>query len=176
MSVFSCPECGWPFKAPTEQKKHNKRCVRKAYLAGPSYKSDIPKGLLKARRTIEGTYEWALLQSNKATSNKLKIAFTSTPKEKLAKEIERLESILAFNENCSDKELKRLIAISHAFSSIQNQVSQSDKKNLRKAAVRDLNSKLKPDKNMSNDIMDVYFKSGVRAVRSGGLPSLGKKK
>jgi len=29
---------------------------------------------------------------------------------------------------------------------------------------------------MSDDIMDVYFKSGVRALTSGGLPSLGKKK
>ena len=176
MSVFSCPECGWPFKAPSEQKNHNKRCVRRAYRAGPSYKTNISKSFLKARKTIEGTYEWALLQSNKSTPNKLKIAFTSTPKDKLAKEIERLESILVFNESRSERELKRLIAISHAFSSIQNQVSQSEKQKLRKAAVHDLHSKLKPDTRMSNDIMDVYFKSGVRAVTSGGLPSLGKKK
>ena len=176
MSVFSCPECGWSFKDPSEQKNHNKRCVRKAYRAGPSYKTNISKSFLKARKTIEGTYEWALLQSNKATPNKLKIAFTTTPKEKLAKEIERLESILVFNESRTDRELKRLIAISHAFSTITNQLTQSDKKKLRKAAVRDLNSKLKPDTHMSNDIMDVYFKSGVRAVSSGGLPSLGKNK
>ena len=104
------------------------------------------------------------------------LSFTTTPKEKLAKEIERLESILVFNKNRSERELKRLIAISHAFSTVASQQSQSDKKKLRKAAVHDLNSKLKPDTLMSNDIMDVYFKSGVRAVTSGGLPSLGKKK
>lgn len=176
MSAFSCSECGWPFEVSSEQKSHNKRCIQRAYRTGPSYKNNISKALLKVRKTIVGTYEWALLQSNKATPNKLKIAFTSTPKDKLTKEIERLESILVFNENRSDRELKRLIAISHAFSTVVNQQTQSDKKKLRKAAVHDLNSKLKPDKSMSHDIMDVYFKSGVRAVTSGGLPSLGKKK
>jgi len=179
MAQNRCPECGNYFSEPSELKTHGRICPRKAFNKGPTFKNSMSKPLKSTRRKLQGTYEWALDQSNKSTCKKLKAAFIKKSKVELKNEIVRLEKLLVFNDSPSDRELKRQVAISHAlYQKNQKKIELTQQKARRIAAVRELELKkqLLPEREKSNDIMDVYYKSGARAVVSGGLPSLGKRK
>lgn len=60
-------------------------------------------------------------------------------------------------------------------SQIQKERSKEDARK-RKVAIAKLDSLCRPDNEKSEDVFDVCYKSGKRAVVSGGLPSLGKGK
>ena len=191
MSEFRCEACGKFFQNRDDLKAHNRKCVRAVFKKGPSFKGGPTKKQVKIRRQIKGTYEWALAQSNGNTPKRLKKLLMEKPPAVLEKEILRLEIQVAFNDAPEEQVINRLIAFSHAYVSVNDRVkslslsknTKQTKEEVRKAkerarrkAVKEMHAKLKPDVEKTGDIMDIYFKSGERAVTSGGLPSLGKRK
>ncbi|MUK51443.1 hypothetical protein [Aliivibrio fischeri] len=192
MNKINCQDCGCYFDSALLLTAHQHVCSRTIFKKGPSFKTKLSKKQLKIRRMIIGSFEWAQVQPNKDTPKRLKKLLLDKTIAVLEKEIVRLEFQLVFKNSPSETDLKRLIAFSHAHNSlscrnkmlgvidktakINNKLIKKVKEKARKKAVREMHAKLKPDIERTNDLMDVYFKSGERAVSSGGLPSLGKRK
>ncbi|MEZ8106890.1 hypothetical protein [Vibrio cortegadensis] len=197
MNELRCEGCGLFFDERNTLKTHSRGCSRLVFKKGPSFKYGLSKKQIKVRQKIEGSYEWALAQSNSITPKRLKKLLNEKSAVALEKEIQRLESQVAFSNLPVESDIKRLIAFSHAYIAVNRRVeslnvsqkvkqtneqlrkvkerARKEKERARKKAVKEMNAKLKPDVEKTGDIMDVYFKSGERAVTSGGLPSLGKR-
>lgn len=173
MEQSKCVACDEIFSSKADMQKHHLEC--KAYLLQltPSFKSEISKRKRKARKLIQGTYEWALSQPLPKNAGRSISAIDSKYTQlELEKEICRSEREIAMSELVSDKTLNRQIVVCHV---LQKKVNNGCKVEFQKLSKRKKKNgkskKTKPQGTALGSIFDTKYTPFV----SGGAPGLGKR-
>lgn len=173
MEQAKCIVCNENFSSKVDLNKHHLEC--KAYLLQltPSFKIEISKRKRKARKLIQGTYEWALSQSLPKNAGRsisaIDLKYTQLD---LEKEICRSEREIAMSELVSDKALNRQIVVCHV---LQKKINHGCKLELQKRSKRKMQNgkskKTKPQGTALGSVFDTKYTPFV----SGGAPGLGKR-
>ena len=175
MEKIACKYCKIICSSRKSLKSHHKECLELAIEVGPSFRQKISKSTRIRRGKIFGSYEWAIQQSSKFATKQQKAGFKQKTMAYLKKEIIRLELQTIDNNSANESYIKRLILCSYALlreievESTKNKEKKNEE--IRKKSIKEMNKKLRPDSEYSQDIMSVKGK-----VVSGGLPSLGKRR